>query len=51
MKKLQTLILFSLLVSCSQKIENENTQQVPDTLILNSEKHLLSVDTLGKKTD
>jgi hypothetical protein len=51
MKKLQTLILFSLLVSCSQKIENENTQQVPDTLILNSEKHLLTVDTLGKKTD
>jgi hypothetical protein len=51
MKKLQTLILFSLLVSCSQKIENENTQQVLDTLILNSEKHLLTVDTLGKKTD
>ena len=51
MKKLQTLILFSLLASCSQKIENENTQQVPDTLILNSEKHLLTVDTLGKKTD
>ena len=51
MKKLQTLILFSLLVSCSQKIENENTQQVIDTLILNSEKNLLTVDTLGKKTD
>jgi hypothetical protein len=51
MKKLQTLILFSLLVSCSQKIENENTQQALDTLILNSEKHLLTVDTLGKKTD
>jgi hypothetical protein len=51
MKKLQTLILFSLLASCSQKIENENTQQVLDTLILNSEKHLLTVDTLGKKTD
>jgi hypothetical protein len=51
MKKLQTLILFSLLVSCSQKIENENTQQVLDTLILNSEKNLLTVDTLGKKTD
>ncbi|MEN9302231.1 MAG: hypothetical protein RL264_660 [Bacteroidota bacterium] len=51
MKKLQTLILFSLLLSCSQKIENESTQQVPDTLILNSEKHLLTVDTLGKKAD
>jgi hypothetical protein len=52
MKKLQTLLLLSFLVSCSQNIENENSeQQVVDTLLLNSEKNLLTVDTLDKKTD
>jgi hypothetical protein len=52
MKKFQALLLLSFLVSCSQNIENKNSeQQVVDTLLLNSEKNLLAVDTLGKKTD
>ena len=52
MKKLQTLLLLSFLFSCSQNMENENLeQQVVDTLLLNSEKNLMTVDTLDKKTD
>jgi hypothetical protein len=52
MKKLQILLLLSILVSCSQNNQNENLeQQVVDTLLLNSEKNLMVVDTLDKKTD
>jgi hypothetical protein len=52
MKKFQTLLILSFLVSCSQNIENKNLeQQVVDTLLLNSEKNLMAVDTLYKKTD
>ena len=52
MKKFQALLLLSFLVSCSQNIENKNSeQQVVDTLLLNSEKNLLTVDSLDKRTD
>ncbi len=52
MKKFQALLLLSFLISCSQNIENKNSeQQVVDTLLLNSEKNLLTVDSLDKKTD
>jgi len=52
MKKFQALLLLSFLFSCSQNIENKNSeQQVVDTLLLNSEKNLLTVDSLDKRTD